>query len=322
MKRDTIFLILTFHSAVVCGQINADNTIIEKIPFRLFNNHIYLQASINNSKPLWFVLDTGAGDILDARHAKILNLVLHSTEPTSGSGEGSQEAAITKNVSFKIQNKTFPQKEIAVIALQGVEDCANKISVDSNGNATMLENALVNANQYQPMDGVLGFGFFKTFVVEINYNQQFLSLYDPATYRYPGNGKIIPIDIDRNHIFINASVKKQGAANINGRFMVDTGLMLAIALNTSFTEKNNLLPPPDQTTPFSICGLGGNSKAQMGTLAGLSIQDLFINKPRTLFSQATGGVLSSADFDGLIGNAIFRHFKVIFDYSKKQMILE
>jgi len=321
MKRNSIILILTFHYAIVCAQNNADNTIAEKIPFKLFNNHIYLQARINNSKPLWFVLDTGAGDILDAKHAKNLNLVLYSTEPTSGSGEGSQDAAIAKNVSFQIQNKKFTQKEIAVIALQGVEDCANKIAVDSTGKATMLEKA-GTTNQYQPMDGVLGFGFFKTFVVEINYNQQFLTLYDPATYHYQGNGKIIPIDIDGNHIFINAVVKKSGTANINGRFMVDTGLMLAISLNTAFIEKNNLLPPSDQTKPFRICGLGGTSKAQMGTLPGVFIQNIFIDKPRTLFSQATGGVLSSTEFDGLIGNAIFRHFKVIFDYANKQMILE
>jgi len=322
MNRNFIILILTFHYAVVCAQNNAENTIVEKIPFKLFNNHIYLQVRINNSKPLWFVLDTGAGDILDAKHAKSLNLVLYSTEPTSGSGEGSQDAAITKNISFQIQNKTFTQKEIAVIALEGVEDCANKIVVDSTGKATMLESAPGNTNQYQPMDGVLGFGFFKTFVVEINYNQQFLTLYDPTTYHYQGNGKIIPIDINGNHIFINASVKKSGTANINGRFMVDTGLMLAVSLNTAFIEKNNLLPPSDQTTPFSICGLGGTSKAQMGTLPGVFIQNIFIDKPRTLFSQATGGVLSSTEFDGLIGNAIFRHFKVIFDYSNKQMILE
>ncbi len=322
MKRYTITLILIFYYAVVCAQNNADNTIAEKIPFKLFNNHIYLQVRINHSKPLWFVLDTGAGDVLDTKHAKSLNLVLYSSEPTSGSGEGSQDAAITKKVSFQIQNKNFAQEEIAVTALQEVEDCANKIAVDSTGKVTMLENASGNTNQYQPMDGILGFGFFKTFVVEINYNQQFLTLYDPTTYRYQGNGKVIPIDINGNHIFINASVKKSDAANINGRFMIDTGLMLAVTLNTAFIEKNKLLPPSDQTTPFSICGLGGTSKAQMGTLPGVFIQNIYIDKPRTLFSQATRGVLSSTEFDGLIGNAIFRHFKVIFDYSNKQMILE
>jgi hypothetical protein len=314
--------LLTISCAVVCDHNYAYNRIAEKIPFKLTNNHIYLQARINNSKPLWFVLDTGAGDILDTRHAKNLNLELYATEPTSGSGEGSQEAAITRNVSFQIENTNFTLDKIAVIALQGVEDCANKIAVDSTGKATILENAPRNTDRYPPMDGVLGYGFFKTFVVEINYKQQFLTLYDPETYHYKGNGKTIPIEINGNHIFMNASVKKPGAANINGRFMIDTGLMLAVTLNTAFVEKNNLLPPADQTVPFSICGLGGTSKARMGILPGVFIQNIYIDKPRTVFSQATGGVLSSTEFDGLIGNAIFRHFKVIFDYSKKQMILE
>ena len=322
MKRYMIILLLTFYYAVVCAQSNADNATAERIPFKLFNNHIYLQARINNSKPLWFVLDTGAGDILDSEHAKSLNLVLYPSEPTSGSGEGSQDVSIAKNVSFQIQNKSFRQEEIAVIALKGVEDCANKIAVDSTGKVTVLENVSENTNQHQAMDGVLGFGFFKDFVVEINYNQQFLTLYDPTTYHYQGNGKVVPIVIKGNHIFINASIKKSDAANINGRFMVDTGLMLAVTLNTAFIEKNNLLPPPDQTIPFNICGLGGTSKAQMGTLPGVFIQNIYIDSPRTLFSQATGGVLSSTEFDGLIGNAIFRHFKIIFDYSNKQMILE
>jgi hypothetical protein len=322
MKKYSIILILTFYYQVVCAQNNTENIIGEKIPFKLFNNHIYLQARINHSKPLWFVLDTGAGDILDPKHAKSLNLVLYSSGPTSGSGEGLQDAAITKNVSFQIQNKNFTQAEVAVIALQEVEDCANKIAVDSTGKITVLENTPGDTDQYQPMDGVLGFGFFKNFVVEINYNQQFLTLYDPATYHYQGNGKVIPIVINGNHIFINASVKKTDGVDINGRFMIDTGLMLAVTLNTAFIEKNNLLPPPGQTTAFSICGLGGTSKAQMGTLPGLFFQHIYIDKPRTLFSQATGGVLSSTEFDGLIGNAILRRFKVIFDYSNKQMIVE
>jgi hypothetical protein len=97
---------------------------------------------------------------------------------------------------------------------------------------------------------------------------------------------------------------------------------LAITLNKPFIEKHHLLPPPSQTTPLSLCGIGGGSEAQAGTIAGLLIQDIEINKPPAIFSQATGGVLLSTEYDGNIGNAIFRHFKVIFDYSNRQMILE
>jgi len=47
------------------------------IPFKLFNNHIYLRVSVNGSAPLWFVLDTGAPiTMIDTKHARTLGLKL------------------------------------------------------------------------------------------------------------------------------------------------------------------------------------------------------------------------------------------------------
>ena len=320
MKKYSLILFLSLYGAVVCAQ-SKPSVIAERIPFTLFNNHIYLQVRVNNSKPLWFVLDTGAGDIIGIKHAKELNLALYSSEPTSGTGDSLQDVAMTKNISFQIDGTSFTKERVAVVALQAVEDCSNQILVDSIGNVTMLENVSKTVNQ-QPMDGILGYGFFENFVVEIDYKQQFLTLYDPNTYHYQGKGGVVPIEIEGNHIFTYASIKESDTTKIHGRFMIDTGLILAVALNSAFIEKNNLLPPPAETTPFRICGLGGTSKAQIGILPGLFIQNIYIDNARTLYSQANSGVLSSTNFDGIIGNAIFRHFKVIFDYSHKQMILE
>ncbi len=40
------------------------------------------------------------------------------------------------------------------------------------------------------------------------------------------------------------------------------------------------------------------------------------------FFRGTRGDSASAAYDGLIGGEIFRRFKVVFDYSRRQMILE
>jgi hypothetical protein len=42
----------------------------------------------------------------------------------------------------------------------------------------------------------------------------------------------------------------------------------------------------------------------------------------TLFSLATDGLLASEEFEGNIGSDVLRRFKVIFDYSRRVMILE
>jgi len=47
-----------------------------------------------------------------------------------------------------------------------------------------------------------------------------------------------------------------------------------------------------------------------------------IENVSTLFSLATDGMLANEEFDGNIGNDFLRRFKVVFDYSRRSMILE
>ena len=121
---------------------------------------------------------------------------------------------------------------------------------------------------------------------------------------------------------MRAPITASGRSPINGLFMIDTGSAGALVLTSPFVEQHELLPPPNQTTPFSICGIGGDSQTQIGTLTDIRLGKLKIENPMTMFSQATNGVLSSPDFSGHIGNAILRRFKVVFDYSRRVMILD
>lgn len=104
--------------------------------------------------------------------------------------------------------------------------------------------------------------------------------------------------------------------------MIDTGFMGALMLNRPFVEKSGLLPPDEQTTPFEVCGIGGTSKTRIGTLESVRLGIADVKAPVTLFSQAVNGNLSSADYDGMIGNAILHRFNVVFDYSRSRMFLE
>src|SRR5206468_1222475 len=62
------------------------------IPFELNSNHIYLQARVNGSAPLWFLFDSGAGSsLVDLKRAKELGLKLKGSFQARGAGEGSLE---------------------------------------------------------------------------------------------------------------------------------------------------------------------------------------------------------------------------------------
>lgn len=310
-----IFIIL--HPAALAQK---DSKVIVRIPFRLVNNHIYLKGSIN-SKPFWFLLDTGSTSILNENTARLLGLNLLSPQKAYGIGDAAADAWFAQNVSIQLQGINHTEKQIGVTSLENVEECIAKITVDPDGKITLRKKPLP-AKEYQKIDGVLGGNFFRTFVVEINYKKQFLNLYDPKTYHYSGKGKTIPIEVIYDHIYTTASVTGNDNVSVTGRFMIDCGSMGGLILNPHFTEENKLLPPSGQTTPLAICGIGGYSQARSGYLNMLQIQTVSLKKPRAIFSMASGGVLTHSDFDGNIGNAILRNYKVVFDYSRKQMILE
>jgi len=293
-----------------------------KIPFRLFNNHIYVRISVNSSAPLWFVLDTGAPvTMIDTKHARALGLKLIPGGRGTGSGENEVDVSFVQDISLALPGVTVTHQKLAVITMDNLEQCSNEIDVDLQGNISRRRQPFTG-DQRQPFDGVLGEEFLRRFVVEIDYAAQLINLHEPQGYNYGGRGEAIPLEVRRQYIFIRTTFKSSKAGGVTGFFLIDTGLMSAIILNRPFTEKRALLPPDEQTTPFELCGIGGGSKTRIGTLESLRLGSTDVKAPVTMFSQATAGQLSREDFDGIIGNALLRRFNVVFDYSRSRMFLE
>ena len=73
------------------------------IPFELATRHVIVQVSVNKSRPLSFVLDTGAAAaIVRMDVAKDLGLPLQGTVNTSGAGAGRQEGRFVKDATWSL----------------------------------------------------------------------------------------------------------------------------------------------------------------------------------------------------------------------------
>lgn len=289
------------------------------IPFKLLNNHIYLQVSVNDAEPLWFILDTGAGNIINRRHAQALGLKTVSAGQATGVAEGVADYWRTENVSFKLPGVTLANQKFAVLSLENVEECLTRIDVDSEGQITT--RTATRAKGEHPIDGVLGTEFFQLFVVEIDYVAKTINLHEPKSYRYEGDGEKIQLEFDGRHIYMRGSISTATHSDLSGRFLIDSGSAMAVVLTSPFVDQNKLLPPANQTTPFPACGIGGDSQTQIGRISEMRLGKLKVENPVTMFSQAQNGELARSDYSGQIGAATLRRFKVVFDYSQKVMIL-
>src|SRR4029077_1947157 len=85
-------------------------------------------------------------------------------------------------------------------------------------------------------DGFLGSNIFRNYVVEIDYANQVLHLYDPAVYSYSGSGHRLPLQFILGNIpSVQAEVVTQDGTAITGIFLIDSGATTAIWLTRTFS---------------------------------------------------------------------------------------
>ena len=268
-----------------------------KIEFDRVGDAIYLLARINNSQPMWFLLDTGAGaSVIDARRARALGLKSEGKVAASGRG-GYTEVLFTKGVS---------------ITLPGVR-LLNQTWLSMPFNT-------VASHFRRNFGGIIGYDFISRFVVEIDYVNQTITLYDPQGYNYKGSGHRVPLTVDGTP-YVKAEVQVKGREPVQGRFMIDTGSDGATTLFGPFIEAHNLLQPNEKAIGTTRAGLGQSkgvtSRIERFTFGGFSFRNVITN-----FILDEKGSEATTDEAGLIGNEVLREFKVILDYSRQEMILE
>jgi hypothetical protein len=258
------------------------------IPFEMYFNEIFVQVRVNNSEPMWFVVDSGAGGwIVDRAHATRLGLHLEQ-ETAQGTGAGSgtydYDVSYVKDVSFTLSGFNIAGPLIGVIDLS-----AHKSQIG------------------REVEGLVGYDFFEKFVVEIDYDSKVIRLFDPTTYHYSGVGESIPIMVDQEAriSFLTAEVTVQGAAPPKRKLLIDTGSN--DALDDSFVAQST----GPKIEIVGGVGLGKEFKFNAGRvsrlkLGGVSFEDV---------DAGAGGV-------ALVGGEILRRFTVIFDFAHTQMILE
>lgn len=270
-----------------------------KIPFEFHNNQIYLHIPINGSKSLWFILDTGAHTVISRNAARELGLKLRERGEVQSTGESSLfKVADAGKVSFKLPGILFTLQQVGAVAFEEAEKCV--------GHA---------------LDGILGIEFFNSAVIELDYKKRLMNVYEAKSYQYTGKSEPISLEpLSNGLVMVRADVTPSNRALVAGKFVIDTGFALSLLLNSPFVERNKLLAA-GLGQNFLVCGFG-EAKAIKDKVDSLWLDSFKFDNLTTIFSRATSGVKATDDFDGLIGGEILSRFKVIFDYSRRQMIFE
>lgn len=293
-------LILTLQIQCAAA-VEASAPPVSRIPVEIVGNHIFVKVEVNGSAPLDFVLDTGATDYgLNRRTADALGI---QTKPLGelgdvGTGDDTTQVSVAEEVSFRIGGITRAHKVAYVVAFGDLDERTG-----------------------HRIDGVIGADLFQGYVVEIDYAQSQVSLFEPKRYRYTGSGEAIPISLVEGRPFVRAGLDV-GGRRITAKALIDSGDGATLALHTPFVASHGLPRRGQATIADAAYGVAGESRQLLVRLDRLRIGRFVLRRPVVALARATSGTLADPSFDGSIGGEVLRRFRVVFDYTRRRVHLE
>ncbi len=275
-----------------------------RLPAEITPQHgIYVQARLNGSAPLWFLLDSAGGSplILDQKKAIDMRLPVDGRGVGIGAGENPFTVTYSQGVSVSLEGVELNDQTVAATSLETLRRYAGR-----------------------DLDGILGFQLFSRYVVEVHYATGTVNLYEPQNYQYTGSGQILPATLEGKHFCVRVRISLDGSEPLDARLLVDTGAgQILTTLNSPYVDSHRLLSPSWNRAASRVqVGLGGETRVFAAHARALELGRFTFHDLTVELSRDTKGLMASADFDGILGGEMLRRFKVIFDYSRRRIIFE
>ena len=276
----------------------------EILKFTKARGLIVVSTYLSNKGPFNFILDTGVGltIITDPKLKDSLNLKYQRKIQIKGLGEGKDiDAYLTPFLKIEIGN-----------------------TVHENASAAILDKDIFDLSSYagMPIHGLIGYDFFKSFIVRIFYETGFIGIYNSENSRLIRKGYRVPITIEQNKPYVTVLLDVNNRTKLPLKMIIDTGAGHPISLES---ENGAAFPLPDRFVMANLgVGLGGNIGGFVGRIKNLKIGRFDIKDPISSFPyyDDVAAKVISIKRDGSIGNQLLKRFEIIFDYERSCMYLK
>ncbi len=276
-----------------------------ELPFQSIYNFVIIPIELNGVE-LSFLLDTGVD-----------SSIIFSLE---------------KKDSLNIQNATD-------ILIRGWGDGGVFPAIKSTGNSVRIGNAshsdftihIVNGHQINisnrlglPIHGIIGYDFFKDFVVEFNYIKNKLIAHNTDSYVFDKCRRCDDLDfiLYRNKPYLQVLVNVGKDNTFLMDFLIDSGSGDALWI---FEDAELGIKIPDENfKDFLGFGMGGSVYGKRARINNLKIgkfqlEDVTTSFPDNLYFE---GVRTYESRNGSLGSQILKRFHSTFDYKNKRLRLK
>ncbi|MBN9296535.1 MAG: aspartyl protease family protein [Filimonas sp.] len=291
-----ILLLLTLPHLLKAQEqfVSTQARLLTRFPFKMLTGGIIIiQATLDDYKDsLNFVLDTGSGGIsLDSATVSYFNLKTTPSMRTIRGIAGMRTVDFAYNHALRIPGLKID-------------------SLDFHIN----DYDLLTSVYGMKIDGIVGYAFFKRFIVSINYDKFEIEVYTPGSFVYKRGGFFLRPTFT-NLPMQNIGIKDSKA--ILARFYMDTGAGLCMLFSQEFADDSNFISKRRKLYPTQAEGLGGKKNMLLTVTKEVKVGPYRFRKVPVYIFDDEYNVTNYPVLGGLIGNDLLRRFNVIFNYPEQ-----
>lgn len=261
------------------------------IPFKLINNHIYMEVRLNG-RPYEFLFDTGGLNVITPTVAKELGLKAEGAVQTQGVGEKSEDAGFTTVSRMEVGAAWLERQTFVVLPLESFSSIEGR-----------------------PITGIVGYEIFKRFVVETDYENGRVTLIEPKDFVYRGPGIRVAMTLNERIPEVDGDID-----GIPGKFTLDTGSRSTLDLSTPFVQKHNLVARfGAKYQGVTGWGVGGPVRSWIVRAKRFAMGGAVVDQPVVELSQTKSGAMSDAYVAGNVGAGVLAKFNIVWDYPRHQV---
>lgn len=276
----------------------------EVVTFKMVKNLMIIKLTVNGKGPFNFVLDTGVGLFLIS-DPKLIDSVsiknLRSINIT-GFGDGDPLSAYvtpTIDVGF---GSTNAKGLSAAILKKDIFELSNYVGM--------------------PIHGLIGYEFFNSFIVKINFALNTLTIYRPETAFIPRKGYRVPLIIEDRKPYLISNIQLHSGEKIAAKLILDTGAGHPISLETNGGVPFEV-PKVNIEGNLGI-GLTGPISGYISRVKSLSLGKYTLSNVIAAFPDYddVGSKVYSVSRNGNMGISVLKRFNVILDYNESALYLK
>lgn len=277
---------------------------IEKVPFELAHNLIFIEVQINDSdKPLKFLFDTGAGvTVINTEISEKLSLNITDKSKINTSGKS------------LVSNESTPNRL----------KIGKKLILDNITLVIMDISHISNYFRFN-VDGVIGYDLLKKVITETNIDEQKITFYETENFIYQGNAKATKLKTLESNLFgIEIEIlPKKNKDSVKMNFQIDTGADNYLTFHNTSVQENKLINPKKRLKWRN--GFGADSTLTKNIKSKINSVNFGGKKWKYIPVILEVDPINKREntlADGLIGQSLLLDFNITYNLKEKLVYFE